>query len=234
MRKHRHMIIFLGPPGAGKGTQAACLSSVLGIPAISTGDMLRKTAASGSELGKIVGRVMASGELVGDDVINQVMAERLRSHDCAFGCILDGYPRTVAQARFLESILEQLDMPEPIIFNFEVSVEKIVHRLSRRRHCPKCGGVFSVNRLAESIRCKKDRTVLIRRADDAPEAIRQRLDVYRTTGADLIDFYRTRNYHEIAAANTPKEISQELLAAVRTLAPVATFNRLSLRSPAMA
>jgi adenylate kinase len=210
------VIIFLGPPGAGKGTQAACLSSVLNIPAISTGDMLRRTAQSGSELGKLVGRVMASGELVTDDLINQVVAERLGAHDCAAGCILDGYPRTVAQARFLDSLLDQVNMSEPVVFNFDLPIEKVIHRLSRRRQCPKCGGIFSTNPHAESIRCRKDGTLLIQRADDKPEAIRQRLQVYRATSAELINYYRSRNYHEIAAHRMPQQISHELLSLLDT------------------
>jgi adenylate kinase len=189
---------------------------VLNIPAISTGDMLRRTATSGSELGKLVGRVMASGELVGDDLINQVVAERLGAHDCASGCILDGYPRTVAQARFLDSLLDQLGMSEPVVFNFDLGIEKVIHRLSRRRQCPKCGSIFSLNRNAESIRCHKDGALLIQRADDKPEAIRQRLEVYRATCAELVDYYRTRSYHEIAGHGTPKQISHELLSILDT------------------
>jgi adenylate kinase len=212
MRKRSQMIIFLGPPGAGKGTQAARLSAALGIPAISTGEMLRHAAQSRTELGKIVESVMASGQLVSDDLINQVVAGRLRHSDCHWGCILDGYPRTVSQARFLDALLNRLDLPEPIVFNFELQVEKVVHRLTRRRQCPKCGGIFSINRNAESIRCQNDGTLLIQRADDKPLAIRQRLELYRNTSAGLIDFYRSRNYHEIIASRSPKHVSEELLA----------------------
>ena len=211
MRKPSNVVIFLGPPGAGKGTQAVRLSGALNIPTVSTGEMLRHAARSGSETGKLVASVMASGQLVSDELINRVVADRLRQTDCRDGCILDGYPRTVAQARFLETLLADLNLSAPVVFNFDLSVEKIVRRLSRRRQCPKCGGIFSLNRNVESIRCQKDGALLIQRADDNPLAIRQRLDVYRATFAGLIDFYRSRNYREIDADRSPNAISQELL-----------------------
>lgn len=215
------LIIFLGPPGSGKGTQAADLSATLGIPAISTGEMLRQAAQSRSEVGRIVERVMASGQLVSDDLINQVVAERLREKDCQAGCILDGYPRTVAQARFLEDLLDRLGLPEPIVFNFELEVEKIIHRLTRRRQCPKCSAIYSVNRNAESIRCQKDGALLVQRADDNAAAIRQRLELYKNTCADLVEFYRTRTYHEIVASRPPQHISDELLARLGMRMPAA-------------
>src|ERR1700761_2196646 len=129
------LIILLGPPGAGKGTQAARLSSALGVPAISTGEMLRQSVQSRSELGKLVESAMASGQLVSDELMNQVVADRVRRNDCQSGCILDGYPRTVAQARFLEGELNRLEMPEPIVFNLDLQIEKVIRRLSRRRQC---------------------------------------------------------------------------------------------------
>lgn len=216
MHKTSTVIIFLGPPGAGKGTQAARLSSELGIPAISTGDMLRRATQSESELGRVVGTIMASGQLVSDELINQVVAERLQCEECARGCILDGYPRTAAQARYLERTLNQLGMPEPIVFNFELSLEKIVHRLSRRRQCARCGGIFSINRNAESIRCPNDRALLVQRADDNPAAIRKRLEVYSATANELIDFYRRRNFHAIDGQRAPKQITEQLLTLLST------------------
>lgn len=222
MPKLSQVIIFLGPPGSGKGTQAAGLSATLGIPAISTGEMLRQASRSRSEVGKMVERVMASGQLVSDDLINHVIAERLQEQDCEAGCILDGYPRTVAQARFLENLLDHLNLPEPAVFSFEVEIENLIRRLTRRRHCPKCGAIFSVNRNAEFIRCQNDGALLVQRADDNPAAIRQRLELYKNTCADLIDFYRTRNYHEILASRTPKQVSEQLLAHLAVRMPSAS------------
>ena len=211
MGNPRTVIILLGPPGAGKGTQAARLSAALNIPAISTGEMLRQAAKSKSETGKLVETVMAAGQLVSDELINRVVADRLQQGDCRTGCILDGYPRTVAQARFLDTLLNHLNLREPVVFNFDVAVEKIVHRLSRRRQCPKCGAIFSLNRNAESLRCEKDETLLVQLADDNPIAVRQRLEVYRATFAYLVEFYRNGSYHEVDAAPSPDAISQQLL-----------------------
>ncbi len=211
MREHSTVIVFLGPPGSGKGTQAARLSETLGIPAISTGEMLRQAAKSRSELGKIVESVMARGQLVSDDLINQVVADRLRRADCGSGCILDGYPRTQSQAHYLKALLNRLHLPEPVIVNFEISVEEVISRLSGRRQCPQCGGIFTVRPDVEPTRCNRDGTLLIQRADDNPAAIRKRLELYHATSADVINFYRTENYHEISASQPPKQISDELL-----------------------
>ncbi len=215
------VVIFLGPPGAGKGTQAARLSEALGIPAISTGEILRQAAQSGTELGKAVQSVMASGQLVSDDLMNEVVADRLSRRDCRHGCILDGYPRTVSQARFLEALLDRLNLPEPVIFNLNLAPEKIVARLSRRRQCPQCGGIYSIKPYSAPPRCERDGSVLVQRPDDAPATIRQRLEVYRATSEALADFYRTRNYYEISAARTPKHISKELLRLIATRRPAA-------------
>jgi len=206
-----NVIVLLGPPGAGKGTQAARLSAALGIPAISTGEMLRQTVKSGSTLGKLVQSVMASGQLVSDELINQVVAERLACGDCQGGCILDGYPRTVAQARYLETLLRDLHLPEPFAINLDLTVENVVRRLGRRRQCPTCGAIFSVNRNADALRCQRDGSMLIQRADDNPDAIRQRLEVYKVTSADLVNFYRVRRFHELDGSREPELIADELL-----------------------
>ena len=209
MRKPSTVIVLLGPPGAGKGTQAARFSAALGIPAISTGEILRQAAQSRSKLGKIVESVIASGQLVSDDLINRVVAERLRRADCQSGCILDGYPRTASQARFLDALLDRLNLSKPVVFNFDLAVEKVVDRLGSRFQCPACGSIFNVKQNAEQIRCERDGALLIQRADDNPSAIRQRLELYRKTSADLIDFYRSQEYHEISASRTPNEIFDE-------------------------
>lgn len=216
MRNSATVIIFLGPPGAGKGTQAARLSAALGLPAVSTGEMLRQTAACGSVLGKTVQKLMAAGQLVRDDLINQVVERRLRQSDCDSGCVLDGYPRTACQARFLESLLRRLEMPAPVVFDFQLTAEYVIERLSHRRQCPQCGHISSIDLSAGPSYCDRDGTLLVQRVDDNPAAIRQRLNLYKATFADLVSYYRTRNYHEIDASRTPDEVAAELLAVLDT------------------
>ena len=216
MRNAATVIIFLGPPGAGKGTQAARLSAALGLPAISTGEMLRQAAIGGSLLGKTIHKVMAAGQLVSDDLINQVVERRLRQSDCESGCVLDGYPRTECQARFLESLLRRLEMPEPVVFDFHLTAEYVIQRLSHRRQCPLCGQILSLDLSAGPSYCDRDGALLVQRADDNPAAIRQRLNLYKATFTDLVSYYRTRNYHEIDASRTPDEVASELLAVLDT------------------
>lgn len=207
------VIIFLGPPGSGKGTQAAHLSSVLGIPAISTGEILRRECQSGSALGKAVHQVLASGRLVDDNLINRVIAHRLRQPDCQAGCILDGYPRTVAQARYLDKLLARLRMPAPVIFDFDICAEDVVSRLSRRRQCTQCGRIFSLDGDSNGTGsfCDHDGSRLIHRSDDHPATVRERLRVYATNAAELIAYYRPRDYHRICATGAPQEVAAELL-----------------------
>ena len=216
MRRHGQVIIFLGPPGSGKGTQAGRLSAELGIPAISTGDMLRRECQSGSSLGKSVKSVLDSGQLVSDDLINQVVASRLGQHDCEQGCILDGYPRTISQARFLNRLLRKLDLPKPVVFDFQIDCEQVVARLSRRRHCAECGRTFTVSSEGQDVFCDRDGAKLVRRSDDDPQTIRERLNLYQQNAGELVRYYAAQNYQRMSAAGRPEDISAALL---RTLEP---------------
>lgn len=212
MHKSATVIILLGPPGSGKGTQAARIAAALDVPTISTGEMLRRECQSGSQLGKLVQAVLASGQLVSDGLVNHVVASRLRAHDCERGCILDGYPRTVSQARFLDTLLAGLKMPRPVVFDFEIESEEVVTRLSRRRQCPECGRVFSLEATgAGELLCDRDGQLLIEREDDNPATIRRRLRLYAEHSAELVRYYRSRNYHRICASRTPAQISSDLL-----------------------
>jgi adenylate kinase len=227
------IVIFLGPPGCGKGTQAARLSSELQIPAISTGEILRQACQSGSELGKSVRVVLESGQLVGDDLMNQVVSQRLLEPDCADGCILDGYPRTVAQASFLSAWLATHGLPSPIILDFHLSDSKIVTRLSRRRVCGQCSRVYGAGADTgkPQVRCEADGARLLQRADDRPEVIRARLRVYKTNADQLVQYYQAGNYFRIPAAGSPDEVASELqaLAFGSTLVTVARRNQVTAR-----
>lgn len=212
MHSPRQVIVLLGPPGSGKGTQGGLLSAIRGIPEISTGDMLRREAQSGTKLGKMIQDLLAGGRLVPDDLVNQAVANRLRQPDCQNGCILDGYPRTVSQARFLDGLLTQLDMAPPVALGFQVNCEEVIARLSRRYNCPACRRSYSVkDGETTTLLCEHDGSPLFRRADDNPASIRERLRLYQVNSASLVNYYRQRNvYHCISAAQSPAEVFEQI------------------------
>lgn len=183
-------LIFLGPPGAGKGTQAALISEKLGIPTISTGDMLRSAIKAGTPTGMKAKTFMDAGQLVPDDVIIGIITERLAQADCAGGYILDGVPRTIAQAQALENAGVTFDR----VISLEVPDEAIVERMSGRRVCAKCGATYhTVNKppKAEGV-CDACGGELTIRSDDAAETVRQRLAVYHKETEPLKAFYDQR------------------------------------------
>lgn len=177
-------VIFLGPPGAGKGTQAQQICSKLGIPQISTGDMLRTAIAKQTETGLKAKAFMDAGQLVPDDVVIAIVRERVADADCAGGYILDGFPRTVEQAKALGAFAK-IDA----VINIHVDVAVLVKRLSGRRVCPVCSAPYHVDRLQGETRCTTDGATLIQRDDDKPETVLNRLTVYHQKTAPLIDFY---------------------------------------------
>lgn len=200
-------IIFLGPPGAGKGTQAQIVCQKLGIPQISTGDMLRCAIAAKTETGLKAKQYMDNGQLVPDEVVIQIVRERLAQPDCAKGYILDGFPRTVEQAEALAGFAK-IDAA----INLDVSDEVLVKRLSGRRVCPLCGAPYHVDRLNGEKVCKVDATPLIQREDDKAETVLNRLQVYHQKTAPLIDYYAGKGMlKNISGHLTLEEISQEIL-----------------------
>lgn len=205
-------MIFLGPPGCGKGTQAARLSSELQIPAISTGEILRQACESGSELGKTVRSVLESGQLVSDELMNQVVSQRLLADDCQDGCILDGYPRTVPQARFLSGCLQSHRMRAPLVVDFSLDDFEIVNRLSRRRLCGQCGRVYGAHPQTgvPQIFCEADRSRLLQRPDDRPNVIRGRLRIHSTNAEQLVRYFEGQNYIRVSAAGSPDEVAEKL------------------------
>lgn len=177
-------IIFLGPPGAGKGTQAQRICAKLGIPQISTGDMLRTAIANQTETGLKAKAFMDAGQLVPDEVVIALVKERVTAGDCAKGYILDGFPRTVEQAK----ALAQFAAIDSVV-NIHVDDAVLVKRLSGRRVCPVCGAPYHVDSLAGETKCKADGAALIQRDDDKAETVLNRLTVYHQKTAPLISFY---------------------------------------------
>ena len=178
-------VIFLGPPGAGKGTQAVRVCERLGIPQISTGDILRRAMKEGTPTGLAAKSYVDKGELVPDSVVIDIVRERLAHDDCKGGYLLDGFPRTVHQAQELANFA-RIDA----VIDIEVSDEKLIERLSGRRVCPSCGGTYHVSQLGGATACAKCGAELIQRNDDKAETVLSRLKVYHAQTAPLIDYYR--------------------------------------------
>ena len=199
-------IIFLGPPGAGKGTQAQIVCQRLGIPQVSTGDMLRAAIAAGTEMGRKAKEYMDQGQLVPDEVVIGIVRDRLADADCQKGYILDGFPRTVEQAKAL-STFAKID----VAINLDVPDDVLVKRLSGRRVCPLCGAPYHVDRLNGETVCRADGTPLIQRDDDKAETVQNRLAVYHQKTAPLIDHYRAEGLlKNIGGGLSLEEISEEI------------------------
>ncbi len=185
-------LILFGPPGGGKGTQAKLLAEDFSVPHISTGDMLRASAAEGTELGKKAKAIMDAGQLVPDDVMIGIVRDVLGSPPASRGFVLDGFPRTLAQAQALEVIFHELGIGDYRVLNFEVDDEEIVRRLGNRLMCSTEGKIF--NRETDGIspggRCPNCGGELVQRDDDRPETVRKRLQVYHAQTAPVIEFYR--------------------------------------------
>lgn len=188
-------LIFLGAPGAGKGTQAQRLSEIYAIPQISTGDILRQAVKDKTPLGQRAASFMDAGKLVPDEVVIGIIEERLKQEDCKNGFILDGFPRTVPQAEALDRVLDPMDMAIDAAVCFEVPEELLVKRLSGRRVCRSCGANYNVyfNPPAKDGVCQKCGGDLYQRSDDQEETIKNRLKVYRDQTEPLIGFYRRKN-----------------------------------------
>jgi adenylate kinase len=184
-------VAFLGPPGAGKGTQARELARGWGVPHIATGDMLREAVAAGTALGREAKGYMDKGALVPDDVIIGMIAERLRQPDARAGFLLDGFPRTIAQAEGLERLLKDLGLPLERVIYFDVATPELVRRLTGRRVCRACGHSFHVvsNPPRREAVCDACGGELYQRADDSEATVRNRLNVYTQQTAPLLDWY---------------------------------------------
>lgn len=189
-------MVFLGPPGAGKGTQSEQIIKDFGIVQVSTGDILRSAVKEGSELGKLAKECMDEGKLVPDDVIIGIVKDRLKEKDCQNGFILDGFPRTIPQAEALDSMLkDDLNISLTHVISLEVDDGKIIERLTGRRFCSQCGRVYHISfdpPEKEGI-CDECHTQLIQRDDDKEETIKKRLKVYHDQTEQLKDYYGKQN-----------------------------------------
>lgn len=211
-------VAFLGPPGAGKGTQARELAREWAVPHIATGDMLREAVAAGSSLGREAKAFMDKGALVPDEVIIGMIAERLRDPDARRGFLLDGFPRTIAQAEGLERLLKDLGQPLERVIYFDVAQPELVRRLTGRRVCRSCGHSFHVvsNPPRREGVCDFCGGELYQRVDDSEDTVRNRLNVYRKQTAPLLDWYTGKGLlRTIEGTGSIAEIGQRVKDAAR-------------------
>jgi len=215
-------VILLGPPGAGKGTQAKQIVERYRVPQISTGDLLRDHVARGTSLGLEAKAIMARGELVPDELMYDMVADRLRQPDCRRGFVLDGFPRTAAQAGWLDAFLEKelfdkSQMCPPVVIQLVVDYTKLLLRLTGRRSCPTCGRLYNIHfqpPRADEL-CDVDGSRLITRNDDRSEVITERLVAYEKQTKPLVDYYRARNrLVPVIADRTVQEVTAQIFGVI--------------------
>ena len=214
-------ILLLGAPGVGKGTQAKELVAKWGIPQISTGDLLRYHRDHGTELGQKASKIMAEGHLVPDDLVNQMVAERLKKPDTRQGYILDGYPRTLGQADWLDRQLGADPQSLPVIaISIQVSYNELLRRITGRRTCPVDGTIYNIYLQPPKVdeKCDLDGTPLVRRSDDTEEVFRERMRTYESQTAPVVEHYRALGRFEEVNGEQPVEtVAAGVMAAVARL-----------------
>jgi adenylate kinase len=208
------IILLFGPPGCGKGTQGRLILDWLkpSIPAISTGDMLRAEIAAGTELGKKTQATIAAGALVSDDLINDILHARIDQPDCGNGFMLDGYPRTVEQAEYLDRLIAERGLPAPIVIHLDVPADVLVGRMISRRQCPQCGAMYNVlsKRPKVAGRCDECGSALIVRKDDREDVIRERLASYKQVTRPVLNHYPSEQYFQISGDRSTSYIFEEI------------------------
>jgi adenylate kinase len=218
----RTYVVLLGPPGAGKGTQARRVSEKLGLTHVSSGDIFRENMKNGTDLGKLAKQYLESGELVPDDVTIGMIKERISRPDCETGVLLDGFPRTTVQAVALSELLAESDSKVDCVPLIEVPSEELVQRLSKRRSCPTCQRVYHLvfNPPEVTGICNHDGSELVQREDDKSETVRHRIEVYAEQTAPLISYYYKKGVLAVIDGTNPIEVvAMDVLNAIRKAAP---------------
>jgi adenylate kinase len=207
-------VIFLGPPGAGKGTQAKQIAESYGVPHLSTGDMFREHVSRGTPLGLRAKPIMERGELVPDDLVLSMVEDRISRPDCADGFILDGFPRTLPQAEKLDEILRRRFKVEPLVVHFVVDKNQLMRRLTGRRVCGIGGEIYNIYDHPPKVpgRCDRDGGELIQRPDDREEVIAERLAAYQRQTRPLVDYYRQRGVlKDVDGMAAPQAVTKNVL-----------------------
>jgi adenylate kinase len=215
-------VVLVGPPGAGKGTQARALQSTFGIPQISTGDLLREAVREGTSLGKQARTYMDKGELVPDSVVMSLVAERIQKPDCTKGFLLDGFPRTIVQADAIAAELDRIKQQLDAVISIVVTRQELVERLSGRWVCRSCQAMYHERFTPprKSGVCDACGGELYQRTDDKAETITARLEVYERSTAPLLSYYRERALlHDIDGMGTPEVIAQRITTTLKSLTP---------------
>jgi adenylate kinase len=212
-------VIFLGPPGAGKGTQAKEFARHYGVPHLSTGDMLRENIAKGTPLGVKAEPIMKRGELVPDSLVLKMVAQRIEQPDCTNGFVFDGFPRTVAQAQYLMILLRQNGYKPALVVHFVIDPVLLMRRLTGRRMCKIGGEIYNIYERPPKcdLRCDNDGGELEQRPDDREEIVAARMQAYQKQTAPLVAYYRRLGrLHDVNAAQSVEEVRRQVLEVVRT------------------
>ncbi len=211
-------VVFLGPPGAGKGTQAKELARFYSVPHLSTGDMLRENIANGTPLGEQAKPVMARGEFVSDSLVLRMVAKRIEQPDCAHGFVFDGFPRTVAQAQYLGELLKQHGFKRAVVVHFVIDPSLLLRRITGRWMCKVGGEIYNIYQRPPKVpgRCDADGGELEQRPDDREEIVAPRLQAYARQTEPLVQYYRRLGrLHEVDASKCVADVSRQVIDIVR-------------------
>jgi adenylate kinase len=211
-------VVFLGPPGAGKGTQAKELARKFGVPHLSTGDMLRGNIAQGTPLGLQAKPIMDRGELVPDSLVLRMVKQRIEEADCSFGFVFDGFPRTVAQAQYLGELLKRIGFKQPVVVHLAIDPALVIRRITGRRLCNVGGEIYNIFERPPRVpgRCDNDGGELEQRPDDREEIVAPRMTAYTKQTAPLVAYYRRLGrLHDVDASQPVEEVTRRILEVVR-------------------